>query len=104
MPKPVTTRRAGQARAMGRLEDLPNVGPATAADLRLLGVTTPAALPGRDPYAMYDRLCRITGQRHDPCVIDVFIAAVRYAEGGPKRPWWHFTAERKKTLAARAER
>ena len=54
-----------------------------------------------DPYAMYDPLCRLTGVRHDPCVLDTFIAAVRYMEGGPKKPWWAFTAERKRELAAR---
>ena len=81
------------------LEHLPNVGPAMAADLRLLGVRVPADLRGKDPYALYDELCRRTGARHDPCVIDVFIAAVRYAEGGPARPWWAYTAERKRELA-----
>lgn len=86
---------------VARLEEIPNVGAATAGDLRLLGIASPADLPGRDPYAMYDELCRVTGQRHDPCVIDVFIAAVRYMEGGPKTPWWKFTEERKRTLAAR---
>jgi pathogenicity locus Cdd1 protein len=34
-------------------------------------------------------------------VLDTFIAAVRYMEGAPKRPWWHYTAERKRRLAAR---
>jgi Pathogenicity locus len=53
------------------------------ADLRQLGITSPGELPGRDPYAMYDDLCRITGQRHDPCLLDVFIAAVRFMEGAP---------------------
>ena len=66
------------------------------------GITSPAELPGRDPYAMYDDLCRITGQRHDPCLLDTFIAAVRFMEGGPKKPWWKYTAERKRELAARA--
>jgi hypothetical protein len=33
-----------------------------------LGITTPSELSGRDPYTMYDDLCRITGQRHDPCL------------------------------------
>jgi predicted flap endonuclease-1-like 5' DNA nuclease len=37
---------------IARLQDIPNVGPAIAADLRQLGITTPAELPGRDPYAM----------------------------------------------------
>ena len=88
-------------RAVIRLEDIPNVGPAIAGDLRRLGITSPAQLPGRDPYGMYDDLCRITGQRHDPCLLDTFIAAVRYMEGEPKRPWWKYTAERKRELAAR---
>ena len=69
------------------LEDVPNIGPAIAADLRQLGIMAPSDLPGRDPYAMYDELCRITGERHDPCLLDTFIAAVRYMEGSPKKPW-----------------
>ena len=89
-------------RAIARLEDIPNVGPAIAADLRQMGITTPAELPGRDPFAMYDELCRITGQRHDPCVLDTFMAAVRYMEGAPKKPWWKYTAERKRVLATRS--
>jgi hypothetical protein len=84
-----------------RLEDLPNVGPATAGDLRALGITVPSRLIGRDPYKMYDRLCALTGVRHDPCVIDVFLACVRFMEGAPARPWWAYTAERKRTLAGR---
>ncbi|HVK15550.1 MAG TPA: helix-hairpin-helix domain-containing protein [Fimbriiglobus sp.] len=92
-----------KVREVARLEDIPNVGPAVAADLRQLGITSPAGLPGRDPYALYDDLCRITGQRHDPCVLDTFIAAVRYMEGAPKRPWWKYTAERKRNMAARTE-
>jgi predicted GIY-YIG superfamily endonuclease len=90
-------------RQIARLEDIPNVGLAVAADLRQLGIITPAELSGRDPYALYDDLCRITGQRHDPCVLDTFIAAVRYMEGAPKRPWWKYTAERKREMAARRE-
>jgi predicted GIY-YIG superfamily endonuclease len=88
-------------RQVARLEDIPNVGSAVAADLRQLGITTPAELPGRDPYALYDDLCRITGHRHDPCTLDTFIAAVRYMEGAPKKPWWKYTAERKREVAAR---
>lgn len=96
------TNLAAGGRRIARLEDLPNVGPSVAGDLRRLGVTSPADLPGRDPYALYDELCRVTGRRHDPCVLDTFIAAVRYMEGGPKRPWWAFTAERKRAMAARS--
>src|SRR6516165_8869925 len=88
-------------REIVHLEDIPNVGPAIAADLRRLGITSSAELAGRDPYRMYEDLCRITGQRHDPCLLDTFIAAVRFVEGAPKKPWWKYTAERKKALAAR---
>jgi len=94
-------RPAKGARQIARLEDIPNVGHAIAADLRRLGIATPAGLPGRDPYALYDDLCRITGHRHDPCLLYTFIAAVRYMEGAPKKPWWKYTAERKRELAAR---
>jgi predicted GIY-YIG superfamily endonuclease len=93
---------AKEGRQVARLEDIPNVGPAVAADLRRLGIATPAALPGRDPYAMYDDLCRLTGHRHDPCVLDTFIAAVRFLEGAPKKPWWTYTAERKREMVARS--
>ncbi|MCC7055268.1 MAG: helix-hairpin-helix domain-containing protein [Gemmatimonadaceae bacterium] len=85
-----------------RFEQIPNVGRATAGDFETLGLSSPAALVGMDPLALYDRLCHVTGQRHDPCCIDVFIAAVRYMEGGPSTPWWHYTAERKAQVAARA--
>lgn len=104
--KPKAKGRSGSARAINRhdiarLEDIPNVGPAIATDLQQLGITSPGELVGRDPYAMYDQLNRLAGVRQDPCVLDTFIAAVRYMEGGSKKPWWAFTAERKRELAAR---
>ena len=96
-------KQAKGEREIALLENIPNIGPSIAADFRQLGITTPAELLGRDPYAMYDDLCRITGQRHDPCLLDTFIAAVRFMEGDPKKPWWEYTAERKRELAARIE-
>lgn len=69
------------AREPTRLEDIPNVGPAVAAYLRRLGIMVPADLLGRDSYAMYGDLCRLTGQRHDPCLLDTFIAAVGFMAG-----------------------
>jgi hypothetical protein len=90
-------------RKLDRLEDIPNVGKAVAADLRLLGFLRPAELSGQDPYELYDRINASTGQRQDPCLLDTFIAAIRYVEGGPSLPWWAFTAERKRTLSQRAQ-
>src|ERR1700690_3125287 len=86
---------------ISKLEDIPNIGSSIASDLRRLGIKLPSDLPGRDPFQMYEDLCRITGKRHDPCLLDTFIAGVRFMEGGPKKPWWKYTAERKRALAAR---
>jgi hypothetical protein len=80
------------------LTDLPNVGEATAADLRLLGVQTPSQLLGKSAFAMYADLCALTGVRHDPCVIDVFLSVTRFMAGDDPRPWWAYTAERKQML------
>ncbi len=84
------------------LEDIPNVGPSIAGNLRRIGIQFPQDLLGKDPYTMYDDLCDATGVRQDPCVIDVFIAAVRFMAGESAKPWWQYTPERKRTLAARA--
>ena len=78
------------------LQQIPNVGPRIAEDFHRLQLHHPHALVGQDPYALYDRLNERTGLRHDPCVLDTFIAAVRYMEGAPRRPWWHYTTERKR--------
>ena len=85
-----------------RLEQIPNIGPSIAKDLRLIGISAPRDLAGQDPYAMYEELCRKTRKRHDPCVIDVFISAVRFMQGEPKRPWWAYTPERKSMLTGKA--
>lgn len=79
-----------------KFQDIPNVGKAIEKDFVLLGFNEPKELIGKDPYQMYRELCNITGSRQDPCVLDVFISAVRYMEGGPAKKWWEFTAERKK--------
>ncbi len=79
-------------------QDIPNVGKAIEKDFILLGIKEPIELIGKDPYQMYNDLCNVTNNRHDPCVIDVFISAVRYMEGGPPKKWWEFTSERKNKM------
>jgi hypothetical protein len=83
-----------------KLESIPNVGPVIAAKLRLLGFNSPADLAGQDPYAMYRSLSELTGQRHDPCLLDVFISAVSFSNGNPPRSWWEFTPQRKAMLGS----
>ena len=80
-----------------KLQHIPNIGTAMVEDFKVLGVALPAQLAGADPFILYQRLCRITGTRHDPCVLDTFISAVRFMQGEPARPWWHYTAERKQS-------
>lgn len=80
------------------LLDLPNVGPATAGDLKLLGISKPEQLIGQDAFKMYKRLCVLTKVKQDPCVIDVFLSLVHFANGGQPKPWWDFTNERKQIL------
>lgn len=77
------------------LQRMPNIGPAMAYDLLRLGARRPEDLAGQDPDALYEELGLISGARQDPCVRDVFAAAVAYAETGEVAPWWSFTPERK---------
>lgn len=84
------------------LTDLPNIGPACAHDLRLLGIHEPSQLVGQCPFDMYEKLCKKTGSRHDPCVIDVFMSVTRFMAGEEPRPWWSFTPERKAMLLKQA--
>ncbi|MCW7541233.1 helix-hairpin-helix domain-containing protein [Aquabacterium sp. A7-Y] len=81
--------------ATASLELIPNIGPALAEDLELLGIHTPRDLIGRDALVLYHELCARTGQRHDPCVLDTFMAAIDFMRGAPAAPWWHYTAQRK---------
>jgi hypothetical protein len=83
-----------------RLTDLPNVGPAMARDLALLGIEKPEQLAGRDPLQLYQGLCRMSGTRQDPCVLDVFISITRFMDGEAAKSWWAYTQERKRRYGA----
>jgi hypothetical protein len=85
-------KTASQVRSFA---DIPNIGPAMIKDFTLLGIKNPQALKRKNPYTLYKELCVKTKTRHDPCVLDTFIAAVDFMRGAPARPWWHYTKERK---------
>ena len=87
--------------SLRELKKIPNIGPATAADLIRLGIRSKADLVDRDPLEMYETLCKKTRCRQDPCVLDVFMAAVDFANGATARPWWKYTPKRKAMLKAR---
>jgi len=84
-----------------RFQDIPNVGKAIEKDFILIGLKEPIELINKDPYQMYNELCKVTKQRQDPCVLDVFISAVNYMKGGPPKKWWEFTKERKAKLSSK---
>ncbi len=68
------------------LMELPNVGRAIAHDLRLVGIQNPKDLIDKNAYQLHDESCRVTGEKHDPCVIDVFLAVIDFMEGGDPAP------------------
>lgn len=88
-----------------RLQDLISVGPAMCRDFEMLGIRSVAELAKQDPRKLYDKLCRKTGTRQDPCVLDVFHAAIAQARN-PKLPaeqcqWWWWSRVRKANAAAK---
>jgi len=101
MSKPAAAIKAPKAASAAdcqTLEQLPNIGPSLAADLRLIGIEQPQDLRGKDAFVLYQKLCAATGQRQDPCVLDTFMAATDFMGGAPAAPWWHYTARRKATF------
>ena len=91
----VRPRKAASAAECESFEQLPNVGPAMAGDLRALGLKHPRELAHRDPFVLYQSLCVHTGRRQDPCVLDTFMAITDFMRGAPPGPWWTYTAQRK---------
>lgn len=98
----MTLPKSGKARvpegfeaAFAEFQTIPNVGRATAEDLVRLRVRSVRDLAKKKPMALYRAICALDGARHDPCVIDVFMAAVEFAKTGQCRDWWEYTAERK---------
>ncbi|WP_348752710.1 helix-hairpin-helix domain-containing protein [uncultured Aquincola sp.] len=91
----VKSPKAESAAACQTLEQLPNIGPSLAADLRLIGIQQPRDLIGRDAFVLYQALCAKTGKRQDPCVLDTFMAVTDFMRGGAAAPWWAYTPQRK---------
>jgi len=94
-PPPAKVTKAQDASQCRTLEQLPNIGPSLAADLRSIGIVHPKELAHRDAFVLYQALCAKTGKRQDPCVLDTFMAVTDFMRGAPPSPWWHYTAQRK---------
>jgi hypothetical protein len=76
------------------LQQLPAVGPSIAQDLRRLGIKSVKDLARRDPERLYERLCVLTQERQDPCVLYTFRCAVYAARTSRPKPellkWWNW--------------
>ncbi len=99
-PRALKPRKARHAGECEQLEQLPNIGPSLAEDLRSIGVVAPQDLATHDAFQLYQALCRTSGKRQDPCVLDTFLAAVDFMRGAQPRPWWTYTAQRKAQFGA----
>ena len=62
----IKSPKAASAAECTALEQLPNIGPSLAADLRLIGIERPADLRGKDAFVLYQKLCAATDSRL-PC-------------------------------------
>ena len=82
-----------------RLVDLCGVGKAMVRDFLVLGCPTVASLRDQDATTLYYRICDLTGQRHDPCVHDVYACAIAQANNPSLPPeeckWWTWSSRRK---------
>jgi hypothetical protein len=81
------------------LRELISIGPAMLRDFKLLGVNSVAVLARQNPEKPYAKFCRMTGQRQDICVLDVFRAGIAQARN-PRLPaeqcqWWYWSRRRK---------
>lgn len=91
-------RKAKRPSDVRSFEEIPNVGPSLAKDLRLLGFRHPRELIDQDGIQLYQKLMEKTAMYQDPCVADVFMSAIDFMEGGTPKKWWLFTSLRKERL------
>jgi hypothetical protein len=87
--------KARTARDVKKFTDIPNVGKAVAAKYERLGFKKPSELVGKDGYVLYQTLCKKDCLRHDPCLLDVFLAVENFMNGGIPKQWFLYTKKRK---------
>jgi hypothetical protein len=68
-------------------------------DFEMLDIRSVEELAKQNPQKLYQTLERLTGQRQDICVLDVFSSAVAQAKN-PRLPaeqcqWWYWSRKRK---------
>lgn len=80
------------------LSDLVSVGPAALNDFKLLKISSLNELAKQNAKDLYEKLAHITGVRQDPCVEDVFRAAIEQAKNPhlePEKKQWHYWSKKR---------
>ena len=82
-----------------QLKNLRGIGKKMLEDFDRLGVTSVSQLKSRDAEELYRRMCEISGQRQDPCVLDTYRCAIEQARNPDlpeeQRDWWYWSRVRK---------
>ena len=88
--------KATRSSEVKKFTDIPNVGGAMERDFLFLGLKSPADVKRLDAYKLYQKMCKKSGVRQDPCVLDTYIAVIDFMNGAPAKPWFYYTKDRKK--------
>jgi hypothetical protein len=95
---------ADRRAVLKEFQRIPGVGKSIAEDLWSLELRSVAELKGRDPQAMYDRLCEMAGTHIDRCMLYVLRCAVYYASHERHDPerlkWWNWKDDAEAVKAA----
>jgi len=82
-----------------QLKNLRGIGRRMLEDFERLGVKSVRQLKSQDAQELYDRMCKITGTRQDPCVLDTYRCAIEQARNPnlpeEQRDWWYWSRLRK---------
>ena len=92
--KTIRTKMTDNADSQKALQIIPGVGKSISRDLVDLDYKCVEELRGEDPQLMYEKLCRLRGEKIDRCVLYVFRCAVYFASTNLHDPellkWWHW--------------
>jgi hypothetical protein len=82
-----------------QLKDLRGIGKKMLEDFEKLNIASVRQLKSSDAQELYDRMCRITKTRQDPCVLDTYRCAIEQARNpslpDEQKDWWYWSRVRK---------
>ena len=86
--------QAKQGIILKQFQTLPSIGKAGSLDLWNMGFRSITELEGQNPRELYERLNKITGMKHDICMLYTFRCIVYYVtekqHEKEKLNWWYW--------------